>query len=380
MSITRLTGLVGVTVWGAAAALAAWERVRVPDAAAHEPARGVGTVSVVVPARNEERAVGNTVRTLRAQSYDDIQVVVVDDGSSDRTVQVARAAAADDSRVRVITAGDVPEAWIGKAWACHRGARESTGQWLLFTDADIEYSPDAIARALGLALRLGRGGVTLAPRVRTGSAAERAVMPAAIALIHTLVAPGPLARSPRSRVGLAAGAFILVDRDLYEAAGGHAGVRDRMVDDLSLAVNIKRAGGLLVPANGTSLISLRMYHGAREMWRGWRKNAAFAREGRASKGVVGGLILAGVTLAPACALARGTARRDGYAMALGISGMALQMMLQRSANRIVPTRPVWAPTFPVGAVVISAAAVLGGIERLAGRGPAWRGRRYPFAR
>lgn len=153
-----------------------------------------------------------------------------------------------------------------------------------------------------------------------------------------------------------------------------------MVDDLSPAVNIRRAGGLLVPANGTSLISLRMYHGAREMWRGWWRNAAFAREGRASKGVVGGLMLAGFALAPACALARGATRRDGYAMPLGISGLALQMPLQRSANHIVPTRPVWAPTFPVGTVVIAAAAVLGGIERLAGRGPAWRGRRYPFAR
>lgn len=380
MSVARLAGLVGVTVWGTAVALAGWERIRVPDAAADEPEHGAGTVCVVVPARDEERAIGGTIRSLRAQSYDDIQVIVVDDGSSDRTAQVARSAAADDPRVRVIAAGDVPAGWTGKSWACHRGARESDGPWLLFTDADIEYSPDAIARALGLALRLGRGGVTLAPRIRTGSAAERAVMPAAIALIHTLVAPGPLARSPRSRVGLAAGAFILMQRDLYRAAGGHEAVRDRMVDDLSLAVNVKRAGGLLVPANGTSLISLRMYHGAREVWRGWRKNAAFGTEGSTSKGLVGGLMLGGFAVAPTCALVRGGRRGDGTAVALGAAGLALQMLLQRSAGRIVPTRPAWAAAFPIGALTISAAAALGGIERIAGRGPAWRGRRYPFAR
>jgi hypothetical protein len=352
----------------------------VPDAA-REPACDPGPlVSVVVPARNEERAVGQAVRSLRAQQYRRLEVVVVDDDSSDATAARASEAAGDDPRVRVVAGTPPPPGWIGKSWACWEGAQASRGEWILFTDADVVHAPESLGRALALARRLGRGGLTLAPRVVTGSLAERVVMPAAIACINAFVAPGPLARSPRSPVGLAAGAFILLERSLYDRVGGHRAVADRMVDDLALAARVKRAGGLLVPGDGTEVLSLRMYHGARDMWRGWRKNAAFGTEGSATKGLAGGLLLGTLAVAPGLALAGGLGRGDRAAVALGLAGLAAQSGLQRTAGRIVPTRRTLAPTLPLGTLVIAAAAVRGAVDRLSGRGPEWRGRRYPFAR
>lgn len=352
-----------------------------PRLGGHErPDRDPGGVTVVVPARDEERAVGACVRSLLAQGDPVRRVVVVDDGSSDRTAERARAAGAGDPRLEVVAAGALPAGWTGKNWASHRGAAGATDPWLLFSDADVVHAPGAVRAALALAGRPGAGGVTLVPRVVTGTRAERWVLPAAIVVITTVVAPGPLVRSPRSAVAVAAGAFILIRRDLYEAIGGHARMRGAMVDDVTLAARAKRAGRPLVVADGTSLIHLRMYHGGRDLWRGWRKNASFATPGPPAKAVAGAALVAAAAVAPALAVAAGARRGRGDLLAAGLAGLVAQAGLQRLTARAVPTPARDAPTLPVGLLVLSAAAVRGAADRALGRGAVWRGRRYPSAR
>jgi len=327
--------------WGGALALTAYERRAVPDAAAEPPATDPELpVVAVVPARNEARAVGACVASLLAQRPPLRAVVLVDDGSTDGTADRAREAGGGDPRLRVIDAGPLPEGWVGKPWACWRGVGEAgEPDWLLFSDADVVHRPDAVARTLSLARRHGRGGATLVPRVDTGTRVERWVLPAAVIAIGTLVAPGPLARHPRSPVAIAAGGFILIERGLYERIGGHRGQAGHMVDDVTLALRVKRAGGLLVPAQGHDLVSLRMYHGARDLWRGWRKNASFAHPGGPDKAVAGAALVAGLTLAPWVAAGRGARRRDGGMLAWGLAGMAAQAALQRLAGRAATPRP-----------------------------------------
>ncbi len=203
-----------------------------------------------MPARNEERGIGAAVRSLRALDYPRVQVVVVDDQSEDGTLAAAREAAGDDPRVRVLAGRALPEGWIGKPWACWQGVARAEGEWLLFTDADVLHSPDSLGRTLAMAMRLGRGGLTLFPTIDTAGVAERVVTPAALVAIGTLVAPGPLARSPRSAVAIAAGGYMLMPRALYDAVGGHAAIRGRMVDDVTLAAAVKRHGALLMPGAG----------------------------------------------------------------------------------------------------------------------------------
>jgi hypothetical protein len=309
------------------------------------------------------------------------RVVLVDDGSTDGTADLARAAGGGDPRLHVIDAGPLPEGWVGKSWACWRGVRESgDAEWLLFSDADVVHRPDAVARTLTRARRAGRGGATLVPRVVTGSRVERWVMPAAIIAIGTFVAPGPLARHPRSPVAIAAGGFILIERALYDRIGGHAAQAGKMVDDVTLAHRVKLAGGLLVPAQGHGLVSLRMYHGGRDLWSGWRKNASFAHPGGPDKALAGAALVAGMTLAPWVALLGGARRRHLSRAAWGLAGVAAQVGLQRLAGPAVATPRRDALTLPVGMLVLSAAAVQGAVDRLTGRGAVWRGRRYPAAR
>jgi chlorobactene glucosyltransferase len=282
--------------------------------------------------------------------------------------------------VRVLAGEPLPAGWVGKPWACWQGARAARGEWLLFTDADVIHSPDSLGRALAMARRLGRGGVTLFPTIEARGAAERMVIPAAAAAIGAFVAPGPLSRAPGSAVAIAAGGYLLIERSLYEGVGGHAAIRDRMVDDVTLATRVKRAGGLLVPAPAGGLARLRMYHGAREVWQGWSKNASFGVEGGAAKALVGAATIALLAVAPLAATAEGLRRRDRGLAAAGAAGTASLVALQRLTTWAVPTPPGYAATMPLGMVVLSAAAIRGALERLLGRGPRWRGRRYPLAR
>jgi hypothetical protein len=337
-------------------------------------------VSVVVPARDEERGVGAAVRSLRALDYAPVEVIVVDDQSRDATASAARAAAGGDGRVRVLEGAPLPPGWVGKPWACWQGAREARGDWLLFTDADVIHAPDSLGRALALARRLGRGGVTMFPTIETGGATERVVIPAAAAAIGLFVAPGPLARSPRSGVAIAAGGYLLIERSLYDRVGGHAAIRGHVLDDVTLAARVKAAGGLLVPAPAGRLARLRMYHGAREVWQGWSKNASFGVEGGALRALVGATTLAALAGLPAAAAAQGARRRDAALAAAGLAGTASLMALQRLTTWAVPTPAGYAAMMPAGMLVVSAAAARGALERLAGRGPRWRGRRYPLAR
>lgn len=364
----------------AATAVALAERRFGPDPMREAPRDDGPLVSIVLPARNEERGVGAAVRSHLGQRYRRIEVIVVDDESSDATAAEAVAAAEGDPRFTLVRGEPVPEGWVGKSWACRQGSRRATGEWILFTDADVVHAPDALGRCLALAERLGRGGLTLAPRVDTGTVAERMVLPAAAALIQFVLAPGPLARSPRSAIAMAAGAYLLLRRDLYERVGGHDGIGGHMVDDLALAQAVKRSGGLLMPADGTDLIRLRMYHDVGELWRGWRKNAAFASQRGVTKGLAPAAALVALGLLPSYALVRGASCRDARGAAFGAVGFAAQCVLQRLAGPIVDTPARYAVTLPVGTTFMAAAAMRGAVDRITGRGPVWRGRRYPHAR
>jgi glycosyltransferase involved in cell wall biosynthesis len=336
-------------------------------------------ISVVVPARDEERDVEQTLRLLSAQRYPALEIVVVDDRSSDGTRAAIARAAADDARIVVVDGSEAPPGWLGKPWACAQGAERAGGEWLCFTDADVRFAPDALASALAFALDTGNGGATLSPRLVCGSFWERTVQPVATMAILAVIAPPLLSQRPDVPVALAAGAFMLMRRDLYDRAGGHAAVRDRVADDLQLGRAIKRAGGLLVLGHGDELLEVRMYHGHRELWRGWRKNAAYGLPGGAPVALAGAVAALIGALGPPLALAIGVRRGDRGLVARGALGLAALIALRASDRRTAPTPLAYAVTAPLGLGWISAVTAVASLDRQRG-GSRWRGRRYAFAR
>jgi glycosyltransferase involved in cell wall biosynthesis len=243
-------------------------------ASASKGAPDAGPVlTICIPARNEERNVEAVVRGALANADVPLEVLVYDDQSTDRTPAILAALRGEDARVRAVTTEPLPAGWNGKQWGCERMGQAARGQWLLFTDADVRFTPDCFARALAEAARLDAALLSTVPREETGTLLERLVVP----MIHWMLfswLPMPRMRTtndPATSAGC--GQFLLVRRDAWLAAGGHAAFRDSMHDGIKLPRNVRRAGFHTDLYDGSDTVSCRMYRSAGETWRGFTKNA-----------------------------------------------------------------------------------------------------------
>jgi 4,4'-diaponeurosporenoate glycosyltransferase len=236
------------------------------DGARRDDAAPAPTVAVVVPARDEARRLRVLLASLAGQSRPPDHVVVVDDGSTDETAEVARAAG-----VTVIAAGDPPTGWTGKAWACRQGAVHATSEVVLFVDADVELGPDGLAEVLA-ALASRPGLVSVAPQHRVERVYEHLS-----AIFNVVAMMGTGAASP-GRHGRSHGAFgpvLACRRADYDAVGGHAAVRHDVADDLALARRFERRGLDVWVFAGGSSVGYRMYpEGVAPLVEGWSKNLA----------------------------------------------------------------------------------------------------------
>jgi hypothetical protein len=226
ISIVRVRDLLGVSV--------------LPEStsATNGPA-GRPRVSVIITARDEEARIETSVRRMLAQSGVEVEVIVVDDRSTDRTPAIVAALAAEDPRVRVERVDHLPEGWLGKPHACHVGARAASGEWLLFSDADAWVTERVVARAVDAALAAEADHVCLIPSEPDATLAARATL---INFSTGLVNFAARANrdDPRSMIGV--GAFNLVRAEAYRASGGHEALCLEVVDDLKLGLILRRAG------------------------------------------------------------------------------------------------------------------------------------------
>jgi chlorobactene glucosyltransferase len=254
-----------------------------------------GRVSILVPARDEERSIAGCVSSLLAQDYPDFEVLVLDDSSTDRTGEIVGRLVAGDPRHRLLKGTPLPEGWTGKNWACHQLSQAASGDWLLFTDADTVHSPGALSAAIALATATRADLFSAWPRLITLTLGERMIIPvlhiialgwfplAGVRLLQAL--PRVAALFPPRILrgwGGANGQFVLFSRSGYERIGGHAAVRDHIVEDVALGREVARRigeGMRLVNCDGSRLIDCRMYHSFRETCDGFTKNARAAFEG-----------------------------------------------------------------------------------------------------
>ncbi len=229
------------------------------------------TVTVIVPARNEARNIGRCARGLMAQDYPWLEVVVVNDNSSDHTGSIVRDLSCFDHRLRLLECGALPEGWAGKPRACWRGARDSSGEWLCFLDADTTAEPTLITTAVKAAQERGLDMLSLEPFQELGSFWERTIIPAGFLL---LAFGQDLRRvnDPAYADAAANGQFILIRRSVYERVGGHAAVREEICEDTALARRVKGAGYRLAILGASDLVQTRMYTNLATLWEGLSKN------------------------------------------------------------------------------------------------------------
>ena len=234
------------------------------------------SLTVVIPAFNEAGNITACVERVLASDPPcaDWSVLVVDDDSTDATLELARqAAAADSGHCSVLQAGSRPsgERWVGKNWACTRAMEQVTSDWVLFIDADVRLQPDALRRALAQAIDEQADLFSLAPRLECGCPAEWMVQPIMASLLG-LGFPMEATNDPTSDVAFAAGPFMLFSTEAYAAVGGHRRLADEVVEDLALARRIKSGGYRLRYRLGLDAVLLRMYPDLPALWEGWTKN------------------------------------------------------------------------------------------------------------
>ncbi|MEA2327294.1 MAG: chlorobactene glucosyltransferase [Thermoanaerobaculia bacterium] len=248
-------------------------------------------VSVIIPARDEAHIIERTVRAFLAQTYTNLEVIVVNDRSTDGTGEIVRAI--DDDRLTVIDGVEPPAGWLGKPWALHQGSRSARGELLLFVDADLIYAPPALAAAVAYLQAQGVSMLSLFPFLEMHGFGEYASMPMMPMVFHTFMPTWISNRTRFARLAIGGGTGNLVVRDVYEASGGHEELSDAVVDDIALARLIRRHGGRTEIVRAEDLVSLRMYHGLSEVVDGFTKNT-FSALGR--NYVAGFLVVAGCVI------------------------------------------------------------------------------------
>ena len=236
-------------------------------------------VSVIIPARDEERTIERTVRAFLAQTYRELEIIVVNDRSVDRTGEILAEIDFPANRqpptanLIIVDNEEPPAGWLGKPWALHQGSRRATGELLLFVDADVIYAPDAVSAAVARIQTSGVALVSLFPRLEMRGFWEHIVMPNLAVFAFSFL---PLWLVNRTRIPLLAiggGPGNLVHREDYEAVGGHESLKDAVVDDVALARLMRRSGRRTEAVRAEQRVSVRMYHGLGEIVRGFTKNA-----------------------------------------------------------------------------------------------------------
>jgi glycosyltransferase involved in cell wall biosynthesis len=335
------------------------------------PTMSLPVVTVVIPARDEERHLEEALTSVLAQRYEALEIIVIDDRSTDGTGPLLDRLARKSPRLRVVHIRELPAGWLGKNHALDQGAALARGEFLLFTDADVVMDPTVLARAVSHVVGEGGDHLALVPEVRMPGLLLRSVTGVLAVFFSLFLRPGKV-RDPRSRRFVGIGAFNLVRTSAYRAAGGHRAIALRPDDDLKLGKLLKRAGARQELGDGSRLIHVEWYHSWRELINGVMKGAFAALDYRVSAVLVVTLLICAVLLWPFVALfvTSGLLWRINVFLVLAIL-TACTLVRPRVG---VPVG--FAVTFPLAAGFLIYLAWRSMVLTLRQRGIVWRGTHY----
>jgi glycosyltransferase involved in cell wall biosynthesis len=343
---------------------------RVSVRSGHYPA-----VSMILAARDEEAAIEEGVGSMLAQDYPgDLEVVAVNDRSADRTAEIlARLAARHTDTLRVLHVQQLPDGWLGKTNALHLGAAEASGEWLLFTDADVRFSPDCLPRAVDHAIGRRLDHLTLAPEIVSRDPLLRSFV-ASFTLFFEATQRPWRASDPSAKEHVGVGAFNLLKGDVYRAIGGHRAIRMRPDDDMKLARLVKKQGFRQDVAYGTGLIAVEWHRSVSGAVRGLSKSILPGVDYRAGAAVAGAVLLFLTNVLPFAGLLFPDRRVRAFC---GLSVLVISSMYARRARYSGP--PWWyAALHPVGSSFLVYAVLRSVYTILSGGGVEWRGTKYPL--
>jgi chlorobactene glucosyltransferase len=352
----------------------AFKRLEAHTAHPSQPER-VQRVSILVPARNEERVIAQCVKSLLAQDYPDFEVLALDDHSQDQTGELLDRLAAQDGRLRVLQGQAIPPGWLGKHWACNQLAEAACGELLLFTDADTRHHPQALREAVAVLQGEKADLLSAWPRQEVPTWGERLVVP----LIYwAFFAFMPLIVAIRTRIpslSAAIGQFMLIRRTAYDQVGGYSALRNHTADDLALARLVKKAGLHWLSLDGGNRVSCRMYTGFVGAFQGLSKNLFPAFDYRLLPFLFVWSWLGDVFLGPLVVLLAALLGERLPPATVGMAALAVAQALLLWGLALGRLRfPLWiTPTYPVIMALAVVVAYRSLILNVVGKA-AWKGR------
>lgn len=347
----------------------------------------LSTISVIVPAYNEADNIEECVRSVLASSSLPDTVLefwVVDDQSTDRTWQILQTLKHElaDPRLHLLegTARPLTETWGGKNWACFQAAQKIRGEWVLFLDADMRLKPGAIATAVQHVIQHQVDFLTCIPEIVSGSVVEWLVQPLMFTNLIVAFNSFPV-RDPQSPVNFALGPFLLFRRSTYKAIGGHAGVADRIAEDVAFSRSIKHQGYRYHQMLGPNMAALRMYRNWSALWEGWTKVLYVGSNRSLYSMLLLIVVMSSVYTIPWLALLwsllllmEGSSTLGAAVFLMSLFGIWLQYNIRAIASPVLGTTTNLWWLQGMGGLIISAMAIVSVLKAWTGWGWTWRGR------
>ena len=340
-------------------------------------------ISVCVPARNEERNLRACTEAVLNQTYPNFEVIVVDDRSTDSTLEILHSIQND--KLRIVDGADLPPGWAGKPHALYQAAKSARGEWLCFIDADTFLRPEALASCYAKAVETNADLFTMMTFQLTATFWERAVMPLVMTALSVGFSPRKV-NDPQRREAIANGQFIFIKRRVYDAIGGHESVKSRIVEDKAISEKVKWSGYCLVVADGMKLARTRMYTSLPEMWEGWTKNIYLGLREQLGLMMLGAFGAALTVIAalflplwPLLGLLWFLRGGGGPALAVIVEALVFWGVLIEVRAMVAHHMkiPRWyALTTPLGAAIFAAMMFASTWKVISGQGVTWRGRKY----
>jgi chlorobactene glucosyltransferase len=332
-------------------------------------------VSVIVPARDEEKNIGRCLDSLLGQDYPALEIIVLDDNSTDATTEAVAALAEGDSRLRLVKGGPLPAGWAGKPWACHQAAQSAKGGWLLFVDADTVASPDMLRRVIPEAVAWGAAMLSGFPRQIT-SFGQKTAIPMMYFFVLSWFPLWWLRRSRKPLPTLAIGQFLLFEAGAYHAMGGHEAVKSRIIEDIWLGVEVTRRGGRQVSVDLSPVFATRMYDTFGAMWEGLVK-WTYSVAALSLLALMALIALAfAVFLLPLEEMVRLALAGGGALLPLVVFQVAVVFLMRWLVDVRFRESNLATILHPVGMIVWISAALWGAARQVTGAGVSWKRRFY----
>ena len=329
------------------------------------------SVSIMFAARDEAEKLPGALEKLLALDYPNYEVVAVNDRSEDGTREILESAASCDGRLKVVQISSLPAGWLGKPHALQKAYEHASGEWLVFTDADVHFSPDLLRRTVALARGENWDHMTMLGRVEMHGPAEKIAM-TFIAMAFLMGMRPWWVSNPKSPFYAGIGAFQLIRRRAYEAIGGHQRLAMEVVDDMKLGKLVKEGGFRSGVANSGDMVTVRWHAGVGNIVRGTTKNFFAAGGFRLWITVLQVTGLLWMFVLPLVAMAF----VQGVRLVFALIAVAMAIVAEAGVALEFGISPLYALTYPIGALIFAWMITRSAIVTLWSGGITWRGTFY----